>query len=254
MDPLVEVLESREPQTSEADEGSAVTLRAGNRSYDPGRFRQTIYKTGNYLRHCGVHEGAVVELLPAPAPETVFGIFGTWLLGGRVAPVPSEVDGPDAGHPSDDTVAVRLGPTSELPGQPVEPGCTLLGFGAEPADPSVAYFEREIWSENPFFPETDLPLDRPLFARTDGPTPLDRFLDRAGVLAGELDSADTVAIRRPLLRPDTALAGLLAPLLARATILLPADDQVGSVALAEGQAPEPRTISPLDDDRPDTLV
>jgi len=253
MDRLVEVLESLEPGTSEADDGSAVSLRAGNRSYDPGRFRQTIYKTGNYLRHCGVHEGAVVEMLPDPAPETVFAMLATWLLGGRVAPVPPEVDGPDAADQRDGTVAVRLGPTSELPAQPVEPGCTLLGFGAEPADPSVAYFEREIWSENPFFPETDLPPDRPLFAH-DRSTELDILLDRATDAADGFASTDIVAIRTSLLGPGTAVAGLLAPLLAGATILLPADDQVGSVALAEGQAPEPRTISPLDDDRTDTLV
>ena len=54
---------------------------------------------------------------------------------------------------------------------------------------------------------------------------------------------DEMAVRASLARPETVVAGVVAPLLAGATVLLPDDETVGSVAVADSDAPEERVVA-----------
>lgn len=221
---------------SVGEEDSRIQLIAGERTYDPRRFVQTVYKTGNYLRHCGVHDGTVVEIVPVAAPETLFGIFGTALLEGRISF--------DVGNAPD--TSVRLGPTEQLAGNDIPPGCTAIGFGKKPEDPSWAYFEREIWSENPFFPPVEIDPTRPFLEWDEESRSFQELLEQAQSVAQTLDGSDTVAIRAPLYTPGVLTCGMIAPLLSGAAILLPEGEQTGTVAVTDGEAPESRTIDPTE--------
>ena len=240
MDPLVELLETDRP-------GDSVTLEAGGRTYDGTRFRQTVYRTGNFLRYCGVHEDASVSIVDVNAPETVLGIFGTLLLGSVVDIVPDaptddrEHSGPEASD-TDSVVKAFLGPTSRVSERDLDPGCTAIGFGAEPTDPAIAYFEREIWSENPIFPETALDPERRFIADED--VSVSEAVASAREFAARFDPGMSVAIRSSFADPGTIVAGLFAPLVAGATILLPGSGQHGDVAVAVETAPEPEIIDP----------
>ncbi|MFC7045078.1 hypothetical protein ACFQH6_06285 [Halobacteriaceae archaeon GCM10025711] len=59
----------------------------------------------------------------------------------------------------------------------------------------------------------------------------------------DLGDGDEMAVRASLARPETVVAGVVAPLLAGATVLLPGDEAVGSVAVADGDAPEERVVA-----------
>lgn len=231
-DTITGLLEGIDPETQ--------VLVAGEREYTGKRFVESVYRTANFLRHCGVHDGAHVEIVPTPAPETVFGILGTALLEGEVSFEPGASESP----------AVRLGPTDELDSAPIPPGCKPVGFGDPPENPSWAYFERAVWSENPFFPEVDPDPARPLLVDGGAQTSVRSLLSRAQGVAGrsdasgQLDAEDVVAVRTPFGSPAAIVGGILAPLLVDATIMFPDSGQVGTVALSDGPAPEPRRLDP----------
>ncbi|UWG47396.1 Acyl-CoA synthetase (AMP-forming)/AMP-acid ligase II [Halanaeroarchaeum sp. HSR-CO] len=207
-------------------------LRNGRRTYEYHRFRATAYKTGNYLRYNGVGQQATVSLLDDLAPEAIFGVLGTALLGGRIRFDP-ETDVEDT---------VLFGPTDELDGYDVAGGCKRIGYGAKPTDPSWAFFEREIWSENPFFPPTDVDGDATL---VDGWTQT-VALRAARNAAADLSPDDVVAIRGSLTDPSTLIGGVLAPLVVGATILLPEDGQEGTVVVGAEKGPEERVLDTPD--------
>ncbi|MFC7045079.1 AMP-binding protein [Halobacteriaceae archaeon GCM10025711] len=54
------------------------------RSYSYREFGTTARKTGNFLRHLGVREGAVVGVTDDATPESLLSLFGVALLGGTV--------------------------------------------------------------------------------------------------------------------------------------------------------------------------
>ena len=205
-----------------------LALRHGRRRYEYHRFRATAFKTGNYLRYNGVGPHATVAILTDAAPETVFGVLGAGLLGGRVRFAPD-------GAVED---AVLFGPTDEVDDYDVEGGCKRIAYGREPDDPTWAYFEREIWSENPFFPETDVDGDTAFV----GDWSQEAALQAARDVATDLSSDDVVAVRGSLEEPSTLVAGVLAPLVAGATILLPDDDQTGTMAVGTADPPENRVL------------
>lgn len=206
-----------------------LALEHGRRRYEYHRFRATAYKTANYLRYNGVGPHATVAILDDHAPEAVFGFLGAALLGGSV-----EFD-PD--HSVD--ASVLLGPTAELDEYDVAGGCKRIGYGSEPDAPSWAYFEREIWSENPFFPPTDVDGDVALFGDVSQRT----ALEWARAVAADLSPTDVVAVRGSLAETATLVGGVLAPLVVGATILLPEDGQAGTVAAGTADAPEERVLA-----------
>lgn len=243
---------------------TTTVLSTATREYDGGRFLETVYKTGNYLRFGGVHQGAVVEIVPVTAPETIFTILGTTLLEGRMtfASVGIE-DRPAGGEPAGretsaartdvagrvdtgvtDGPTVLVGPTATIENAPIPAGCTAIGYGESPTDPAIAYFEREVWSENPVFPETDPNPNLPLLGSGGGTTDFATILDRASAVGEELSPRDRVAVRAPIHMIGTIAAGLFAPLVSHASIVLPDGTETGTVAVSTGTAPEERVIDP----------
>ncbi len=240
-----------------ACEGDDPALRAPPRSYSAREFRITVYKTGNFLRHCGVGAAARVVVADDPTPEAVFAFYGAALLGGTVAfgPVTGDID-----------ARALIAPTARLDGVTLPPGGRYVGYGDPPDDPSHAFFERDVWSENPTFPPSTVEPDEAVFV--DGSDENDErteythadVLAMARSAAAELPNEATVAVRASLADVRTVAAGLMAPLLVDGSVYFPtegtasaatdtevdvdADDLVGDVAVTDGRdAPESRTIS-----------
>ncbi|MCU4716723.1 hypothetical protein [Halapricum hydrolyticum] len=186
-----------------------------SRSWSGEQFCVDAWKAGNLLRHYGVREGAAVALLDGgeqPDPQALIGLFGAWTLGAAVRPNPSDLDGVDA----------VVGPTDGLDGRDLPPGCKALGFGDPPDDPTVAHFEGERWSENPVqFPADVEPSDPALEAGGQEYTHAELLADGRDVSeAYGLGADDRVGLQTSLSDPEAVVAGVIAPLLASATITL----------------------------------
>jgi len=213
------------------DDPDRPVVRA-DRVHDAREFRSQTYKTGNALRHCGVREEAGVAILDVPAPAALQTFFGAALLGATVEFGPDRVV----------EARVLAGPTVELGEYDLPPGGQRVGWGEPPADPSWTYFERDVWSENPTFPEPSVTAETELLAGvTHGAA-----VEAARRVAEEYDAEDRVAVRAPLAEPGTVVAGVLAPLLAGASIVLPPAGGAGTVAVATDDAPEDRVVAPAD--------
>ena len=212
----------------------APALRTGNREYDYRRFCTTAWKTGNLLRNEGVRSGMAVAVADDPAPEAVLGFYGAALLGAAVG------FGPDALR---DRTKALVVPTPDLGDYDAGPRTRRVAYGAEPADPSVAYFERDVWSENPTEPPDRVAPEDPLLRTPDREWTHAEVLDAARAVADEwdLEPGEAVAVRAPFAHPGTVAAGLVAPVLAGAVVLLPdgdEEDDAGDYAVGEG-GPEP---------------
>lgn len=217
--------------------GEGVLLEAPPREYTRRKFLTNVWKTGNLLRSLGVHEDSLVAILDEPTPESLLSFFGASLLGARVQFDP----------PSATDARVIVGPTDRLESFDLPPGGQYLGYGAKPADPSWSYFGRDVWSENPTFPEVDADPTAPLLQTNRDQYSAGAVVEAAQSVAAEYDAEDRVVLRAPLATPETVVAGVLAPIAAGATIRLPGDSDTGTVAVAAENAsdvPEPRTVDP----------
>jgi len=213
------------------DDPDRPAIRAG-RVHDARETRSRIYKTGNALRHRGVREDAGVAILDVAAPQALHAFFGAALLGATVRFGPDRVV----------EERVLAGPTERLADYDEAPGGQRVGWGSPPTDPSWMHFERDVWSENPAFPEPTVTAETGVLPGvTHG-----ELVATAESVAADLDSEDVVTVRAPLSHPGTVAAGVVAPLVAGASVLLPADGETGTVAVADGEAPEERTVSPED--------
>lgn len=214
---------------------------ASGRAYDWRRFCTTAWKVGNYLRNEGVREGAVVGVAADRVPEPVLTLLGVSLLGATV-----RFDPPRSGAQGD--LKALVVPTADVDDYDYPAGTRYVAYGAEPDDPSYAYFEQEVWSENPTMPPDIVPPKTTLLA-VDGTaithssvmTAAHEVVDRWG-----LDAESIVAVRGPITHQGVIAAGIAAPLLAGGEILLPeGTDAVGDCAvLGPGSevAPEDRTL------------
>lgn len=222
-------------------------LEAPPREYTRRQFLTNVWKTGNLLRSLGVHEDSLVAVLDEPTPESLLSLFGASLLGARVQFDPSRTT--DA--------RVLVGPTDRLGGFELPPGGQVLGYGEKPADPTWAYFEQDVWSENPSFPEVEHDPTAPLIQTEQEQYETGTVVAAAQSAAATYDPEDRVVLRAPLAAPETVVTGVLAPVAAGATILLPGDGDTGTVAVVAEDAsdvPERRTVDPsrvdLDAQRP----
>ena len=218
---------------------AALLAPALGRTYDYRRLCTNAWKVGNYLRHLGVRTGRGVALVGDDRPEVVLSLYGAALLGATVS-----VDPPPE-RPVDARALVT--PADRVGAYEVAPGTQRVAYGDPPDDPSVAYFERDVWSENPTEPPDRVAPDDVLLSTTDG-----REYTHAAVLSAArrvvdewgLAAADSVAVRAPLSRPGTVAAGLVAPILAGGSILLPGGGAVGDVAVSDGNVSESRVVDP----------
>lgn len=228
MDTVVDLLDLPHPDDD-------LALQMGRHRYEYHRFRATAYKTANYLRYNGVGPHATAAILDEQAPETLFGVLGTALLGGSVRIAPDRT--------VEDTVL--FGPTEQLDDYDPAGGCKRIAFGAEPTDPTWAFFEREIWSENPFFPKTDVEGGTDFVEEWSQRT----ALQAAESVANELGEDEVIAIRGSFTDPSVLIGGVLAPLIAGTPILLPDSNQTGTISVGAMDSPEERILTPPDTPR-----
>lgn len=217
---------------------TALVVPALDRAYDYRRFCTTAWKVGNFLRHLGVRSGRGVALVGVDAPEPVLSFYGSALLG---APVSFD---PPTDRPVDARALVV--PFDRVEDYEVPPGSQRVAFGAAPEDPSVAYFERDVWSENPTEPPDSVAPDDVLVRAAGAEYTHDDVLAAARRVVDDwgLTAADTVAVRASLSQPGTVVAGLVAPILAGGAILLPDEKSAGDYAVSDGDAPESGVVAP----------
>lgn len=224
------------------DLGDALALRHDptGAHIDYRRFCTIAWKTGNFLRNEGVRGGMPVVVDGDPAPPALLSVCGAGLLGATV----------DVGGPVDAETRALVAPTATLDGYDAGPRTRRIAYGDEHPDPSVAMFERDVWSENPTEPPDSVRPDDPLLRTSAGTlTHGEALAIASGVVdAHHLDADSAVVVRGPLTDPGVAVAGLLAALLVGGTIVVPVDgaaaEPAGDVAVGEG--PEPRQV-PLED-------
>jgi len=189
--------------------------RAG-RLYDYRRFCTNAWKVGNFLRHLGVRGGDGVAIADDPAPEAVLTLYGAALLGAVVRFAPS-------GAPDD--VRTLVVPESALDAHDIGPSTKPVVYGDVHEDPSVAYFERDVWSENPTMPPDAVAPGDDLLRTADATYTHGAVLDAAETVVGRhaVDAADEIAVAAPFSTPGTVAAGLVAPITAGATISIGPD-------------------------------
>ena len=216
-----------------------------DRTYDDARLRTDAQKTGNFLSHQGVRDGRRLGVVAVPDPETVLAVLGAALTGAVV-----RLDPPD----SFDGRAV-LAPLDRVGAYDLPAGGRRIAHGGAPEDPAVVHFEEEMWSENPTFPPPSVAPGDSLLVTETGTVAHGRALSAAETVVTEhaLAGDSTVALRASLARPGAVVAGVIAPLLAGATALLPAEggdggDEHGTHAVAtpDASVPESERIDPGD--------
>lgn len=218
----------------------AVALQAGSRagSYSYEKFCTTAWKAGNLLRHYGVRsDGSVaIDTGDALSPPPLVAFFGAVLLGARAAFDPDENEPVERGG--------LVVPAERVDEYETAPGTNVLAYGDTHSDPTVATFEREVWSENPVVPPESVTADADALVADSERFSHDRLLAATRRVASDagLGERDAVAPRESLSDPGVVVAGVLAPLSVGATVLLDAA-ATGDVGVG-GDVPEPRGIDP----------
>lgn len=237
MDTIGELV-ARERRTREP----ALRARIGvNLRYDYYQFCTTAHKTGNFLSHRGVREGETVAVVASESGAPVLSLFGAALLGARARfDPPREVD-----------ARALVAPAEVIEGYELPTGAARLAYDGEVSDPAIESFGESVWSENPFCPTPPgIDSGAPFLATDGGEYTHGELLAATERIVADsgLDAGDEVAIRAPLSRPGTVVAGVLAPLSVGGTIVFPGADGEGDVAVATGgvDAPEPAVIDPTE--------
>jgi hypothetical protein len=208
----------------------ALRVVARDRTVSYRDFCTTSWKAGHALSHLGVHEEARVALAPDPVPQVVETLFGAALLGARVT---FDVDA-DA--------RVVMGSVDRE--DALDDGARkVLVYGGAPAAATTTHWEGVVWSENPSMPPGERsPGDPALdgsstWSHHDLLTRAERVVDAAG-----LDDGTAVALRASLADPRAVVAGVVAPLLAGGTVVLPDAESAAPVAVGDDSVPEDRRI------------
>jgi hypothetical protein len=193
--------------------------------YDYRRFLTTAWKTGNLLHKRGVRTGATVAVVPSARAQPVLTFLGASLLGAVTTFDP----------PTEVAARAFVAPTDRLPEYDIAPGTATVGYGADPENPAHDYWEGGVWSENPTMPPEPTSPSDPIL--DDG----DRQYTHADLVAGaewaveelDLSADDTVAVEGSVASPAVLAAGVIAPLVAGASIRLDGGDE-DTVALTDG--------------------
>lgn len=192
----------------------ALSAPATGRQYDYRRFCTSAWKTGNFLRHLGVRSGVGVAIDDDPVPETVLTLYGAALLGGVVTFGPPREVGSE-------TRAI-VAPAAKIDEYEAGPQTKRVVYGDPPEDPSVSYFERDVWSENPTeSPNHVDPEDPLLHAGSDEYSHAEALAStRAVIDRYKINSESTVAVRGSFSEPSVVIDGLIAPVVAGARIVI----------------------------------
>jgi acyl-CoA synthetase (AMP-forming)/AMP-acid ligase II len=204
----------------------ALRVDATGREFSYRDFCTTAWKAGHALSHCGVHAGARVALDPEPAPQPLLTLFGAACLGARVT-FDTAAESRAVLVP-----AAREGEVARRPERKV------VVYGDAPDDPGIVHWERTVWSENPVRPpgerdpdEAVLDSEEPRSASSrtqsddaDAATYTHREVLAAATSVADatgIDSGTSVALQAPLTDPRAVVAGVVAPLAAGGTVVLP---------------------------------
>jgi len=204
--------------------------------YTAHKFCTDAWKTANRFRYDGVGPGRTVGIAADPVPPALLSFFGAALLGATARFDP----------PAETDVRLLVADAADVGDWALPPGSKRVAYNGPPEDPSIAHFERDIWSENPTMPPDEPAPDDPVLATDDETYTHATLLDATARVVDDLGltADDAVAVRAPLTEPGTVVAGVLAPLAVGAEVFLPGVEEAGTVAVADGDAPEARTITP----------
>ncbi|WP_276251374.1 hypothetical protein [Haloarcula rara] len=216
-------------------------------------FCTNVWKGGNLMRHYGVREGMQVAVVVGPknptegdepgylrdCPDGLLAILSA-TLDGAVADI--------APGPEIDATAL-VAPAAWLDRYELAPGTKALAYGGPSEDPTVAGFERELWSENPLQPPGERAPDDAALRDAEGTYSHGDLLAASEHVVSEydIDAATTVAFRAPVTAAGAVVAGLLAPLRAGATVRF-GDDDASDLAVAgeDVDVPEKTVVRPGD--------
>lgn len=206
--------------------GLALRARPSGRTYSYRDFVTTSYKAGNVLRYLGVRPGDEVRIAAERVPETVLTLFGAAQLG-AVTRFGEATDG--------EPPRVAVVPAAREAAVDLPPGHHLVVYDDPPEGPDVTHWETEVWSENPAIHPVDVDPDDPLLAvggRTYAHREVMAAAARTAADAG-LGPGTEVTVRGPPTDPAVVAGGLVAPILAGATIVLgPGSDATRAPAIA----------------------
>ena len=210
----------------------ALRVVARDREVSYRDFCTTAWKAGHALSHLGVHEGSPVALAPDPEPQILETLFGAALLGARVT---FEADA-DArvvmGH-VDREAALGDGERK------------VVVYGGAPEAATTTHWEGVVWSENPSTPPGERSPDDPALSAAGSALTHRDVLTRAErvVEGADLGAGTAVALRASLADPRAVVAGVVAPLLAGGTVVLPDAEAAADVAVSDDPVPEARRIA-----------
>lgn len=226
-------LVARDRRTS----GLALRAEGPGRTYSYRDFVTTSYKSGNVLRYLGVRAGDEVLVVPGALPEPALAFYGAAQLG-------AVTRFSDSLAADEDPPRAVLAPVEREGDFDLPPGHRLAVHGGPPDDPATTHWEAEVWSENPAVHPADVAPEDPALV-ADG-----RNYSHAALLAAAesvvadagIDPGTEVVVDGPLADPRVVAAGLVAPILAGATAVLPdggepptvGADAVATAALCEG--------------------
>lgn len=211
------------------DERPALEDATGRR-YDYHWLCTTAWKSGNFLRHSGVRTDVTVGVV-GDGPLALVAFLGTALLEGT-----TRFDPPTA-LADEESVRALVAPVDELERYDLPPGAQRVGYGDEPEQPDVHHYDAGLWSENPSFPPVEIDPATSLLTDGDRTVSHGAVLEAADDLLAEygIDEGTRVAVAGALSDPRTVTAGVVAPLLAGGTIVLPGTEtDAESVDLAVG--------------------
>ncbi|WP_248896622.1 AMP-binding protein [Haloplanus halobius] len=214
----------------------ALRIDARDRTFSYHEFCTTAWKAGHALTHLGVHRGSRVALATDPSPPILQTCVGAASLGARVA-FDTSAESRVVVVPADreaefDAAASRV-----------------VVYGDAPASTAATHWEGVVWSENPSVPPAEPDPADPVLDRPADDAPLTHcdFLSRAERIVADagLDAETSVALRASLADPHAVIAGVVAPLVAGGTVVIPDGGGASAdVAVGSDPAPEPRRIDP----------
>lgn len=220
-------------------EGTVLAAAGRSAPYSYRECSTNAWKAGNLLRHYGVRRGAAVAVVVGPkapgdadepgrlgtAADPLLAFFGAWTVGATVDPDPvSPVE-----------ARALVAPAAWLDRYDAAPGCSRLAYGGPPEAADVAHFERDLWSENPIEPPDPVEPGDTALRVGDGTYTQGELLDAGQNVAGEfgLGEGDSVVVDVPLTTAEAVAAGVVAPLVAGATIRPGGSDVDAALVLSD---------------------
>ncbi|MFC7020033.1 MULTISPECIES: hypothetical protein [Haloarcula] len=214
-------------------------------------FCTNAWKAGNLMRHYGVRHGTRVAVVAGPKNPTDEDEPGVLRDGpdALLAVLAATLDGAvvDLDPPGAVDATALVSPANWLDRYELAPGTKALAYGGPSDDPTVAQFERELWSENPLQPPGEVgPADAALagdrtYTHGDLLAAAQRVVEDYGV-----DAGTAVALRAPVTTAGALVGGLIAPMRVGATVLLGGDEPADLAVAPDDDVPESTVVRPAD--------